>query len=88
VVTVAAPNWSVAYLDIGGGSNAFSYNSANKRLLYDGPSTSNSVVVGDCITRASVTNFANGMSISVTAGVTEGRYSATNTMTTFVAYRN
>ena len=88
VVVTAGADWKVSYIDITGMSNCFNYSSTARQLTYDGPATTGSVVVGKSITAATVSNSANGLSIVVTAGVTEGRFSATNTMTTFVAYRN
>jgi len=88
VVVTAGTDWSVAYRDIAGNSNQFTYSSSARQLVYDGPDTAGGVVVGKNITTATVSHSADGISIRVTAGVTEGRFSATNTMTTYVAYRN
>lgn len=88
VVVTPGTDWRVSYMDIMGMSNSFTYSSAGRQLLYDGSDTAGSVVVGRSIAAASVTNSVDGLAICVTAGVTEGRYTATNTMTTYVAYRN
>ena len=92
VVLTPGVDWSVAYRDVVGNSNRFRYDSAARQLHYDGPGAARSVVVGKSITAATVSNSLTGISsglwIRVTAGTTEGRFSASNTMTTFVAYRN
>jgi prepilin-type N-terminal cleavage/methylation domain-containing protein len=88
VVFTAGTDWSVAYRDVAGNSNSFAYHSASNQLTYDGPDTVGSVVVGRSITAATVSNSARGMGIHVTAAVINGRFAATNTMTTYVSYRN
>jgi prepilin-type N-terminal cleavage/methylation domain-containing protein len=88
VVTAVGSNWTVSYRDVAGQGSTFGYNGANRQLVYDGPDTTGNVVIGDCITSASVSNASGGLFMQVTAVVTNGRFKATNTMTTFVGYRN
>jgi prepilin-type N-terminal cleavage/methylation domain-containing protein len=99
VVTPNGTNWTVTYTDIVGNASAFAYNSSNKMISYSGMhtiavgtngllNTNGWVKIGTNITAATVQNSALGMTITVTAAVTNGKYSASTTMSTYVSYRN
>ena len=88
VVFTAGTDWRVAYRDVVGNSNSFRYISANRQLVYYGLTATGGSVVGDCIATATASNTAHGLWLSVTADAQEGRFSWTNTMTTFISYRN
>jgi len=80
--------WTVSYRDISGASNMFAYSRSSRTLTYDGPATSNAVVIARNIVSATASNSANGMYLSVTCLYSEGRFSSSNSMSTFVAFRN
>jgi len=80
--------WTVSYRDISGASNMFAYSRSARTLTYDGPATSNAVVIARNIVSATASNSANGMYLSVTCLYSEGRFSSSNAMSTFVAFRN
>jgi prepilin-type N-terminal cleavage/methylation domain-containing protein len=97
VVVTPGVNWSVSYTDIVGNASSFAYIQTNKQITFtgihavagpNGTATNGTAVIGKNITAASVSNSALGMRITLTAAVSDSRYSATTTMTTYVSYRN
>lgn len=80
--------WRASYRDISGASNMFAYSRFTRTIIYDGPATTGSVVIGRNIISATASNSTRGMYLSVTCLYSEGRFSSSNTMSTFVAFRN
>ena len=88
VVSTTGTSWTVQYVNSEGMTNFFSYSSSQTVLRYLGSGWSDWMLIGTNITACVISNSSGGMSISVTTGITEGRYSVTNTMNTYVSYRN
>jgi len=88
VVTATGSDWVVRYVNSEGGTNRFSYDASGTVLRYLGSAAAAWTLVGSNITACVVSNTSVGMSLTVTTGITEGRYSVTNTMYTYMSYRN
>lgn len=88
VVSATGQDWVVSYVNSEGGTNRFSYDSSETVLRHLGAGETTWTLVGSNITACAVSNNNGGMSISVTTGLVEGRYSVTNSMSTYVSYRN
>ncbi len=80
--------WTVTYKDISGASNMFAYSRSARRVIYDGSATTGSVVIARNIVSATASNSGAGIYLSATCLYSEGRFSSSNTMSTFVAFRN
>ena len=89
VTTTNSGSWTVTYCDIDGFTNSFSYDGVSDHLTYVNSGSPGGVNIGRNITAAAVTNsLTRGISFVVTCCVTEGRYAATNTMSTSIKWRN
>ncbi len=81
--------WTVTYKTPDGGQYRFAYDPANRIIQYYDLVLSNAAVtIGANITTSSISIVTNGLNIMVQVALNEGRFRATNVMTTYVRYRN
>jgi hypothetical protein len=93
VSVVGSNNWSITYGTADGGWYRFSYVATNKALMFadftGGNSNAAARVVSSKIVASSITPMAmTGLTVRVTAVATHRLASATNTLTSFIHYRN
>jgi prepilin-type N-terminal cleavage/methylation domain-containing protein len=90
IVGITGSQWAVTYDTPDGANSSYYYVSADKAILYRDMTVSNStaIVIGQNVHSSSVAVVTNGLSITVQVGVQDGRFAATNILTTYVRYRN
>lgn len=82
-------SWMLGYKVPGGDSNLFVYYSSAQCIVYsDGRTNEVPVMIGTNVTAFSAINMTNGIALQVSVVKRDGRFVATNTMSTFVNYRN
>lgn len=94
-VTVAVTNgqWTIGYKTWDQMSYRIAYFPTNKTIMFtNATSGGRAIPLGTHVVASAVTNMTNansvGMSINISVGVQDGRFAATNNMSTFVHYRN
>lgn len=81
--------WQVWYSTIDGNRYRFYYDRPAGTISSTDSATSNTTIIGRDIVDSAITLSTNrGISIRVTAGVLDGRFSATNAVATYVKFRN
>ncbi|MDD4872845.1 MAG: prepilin-type N-terminal cleavage/methylation domain-containing protein [Kiritimatiellae bacterium] len=90
VFAVTGALWSVTYSTPDGYDGNFTYKPADQVIRFTDMSVSNAVplTIGENVRTSSVTMVTNGLNIMVRVGLEDGRFVATNTLTTYVRYRN
>lgn len=79
----------LGYTASGGESNLFVYYPSAKCILYShGGADEQPVMIATNVTAFSAINMTNGITLQISIVKRDGRFVATNTMRTFVKYRN
>jgi hypothetical protein len=85
-VTAETNGWTLSYRDGAGVSRAYSYNAAAGTIVYVPQAR---VLCRHVVFAAAETNLlGDGVQLRLDLGVAEGRYVCSNSMRTFVAFRN
>lgn len=89
-VGVTGAQWSVTYNTPDGGIYNFAYDPSAHVIRYSDLVLSNNpaVTIGENVRTSTVSVITNGLDIMVQVGLVDGRFAATNTMTTYIRYRN
>ena len=88
VLATTGASWVVSYDTPDTSSNSFVYNATSKKIYFNPGGLTESVELAHNIYSSTVTTNVDGIYISVTTAETEGRYSYTNGMSTYMSYRN
>jgi prepilin-type N-terminal cleavage/methylation domain-containing protein len=93
VTTTGSNNWSVTYCAPDGGRYQFAYVGSKEQVSYTdltyGASNAQSRLIGSRIVASSITPMAStGLSVIVKAAAFHRLGSATNTLTSYIHYRN
>lgn len=81
--------WTLSYSVPDGSLHSFYYRPLDGALLYTNSMWGNRVTtVATHIAFSSISNSATGVDVAVRSMVEDGRFSASNTFTTFIHYRN
>jgi len=88
-VAVTGAQWAVAYNTPDARRYCFAYDPVDHTVKYYDLVLSNGAsTIGQNVETSSVVTVTNGLNIMVQVALVEGRFAATNTMTTYVRYRN
>lgn len=89
LISATGANWKINYHTIDGANYEYQYTPDEDRMLYCDFSTgSNFVQIASNITSCAMSSTADGVSFDVTASLQDGRFYSTQTISTFVKFRN
>jgi len=87
-VSITGPQWSVTYSTPDGADYTYAYYPSGQIVTYSDLSLSNLVTIGTHVAASTLTVATNGLNVMVQVSLAEGRFAATDVLTTFVHYRN
>jgi len=88
-VSNSTGGWTVSYRVPDGITNTYEYNSGTKLIRYrDNPSSGQWLTIARGVDSSTVTRNGSGLNISISYSEQRGNFSASNSLNTFVAFRN
>ena len=87
-VVSSGASWTVSYQVPDGPTNAIRYLSGAETIQYRNPPLAGWVRVANGINAATASKSGKGINLMVRVGRQNGRFSATNEVSTFIAFRN
>ena len=88
-VAITGAQWSVTYLTPDGGRYKFANDPSTHVIqYYDLVLSNGAVTIGANVATSTVAVVTNGLNIMVQVAINDGRFGATNAMTTYIRYRN
>jgi len=87
-VSISNTQWSVTYSTPDGAGYNYTYIPSGQIITHSDLSLSNVLTVGENIESSVLNPVTNGLSITIQVALKDGRFAATNVLTTFVRYRN
>jgi len=76
--------WTAIYTDADTSTNSFTYNCALRTIVF----SPGALTLSDHVAYSEIAETNGGVRVSVDVSRQEGRFKATNSMTTFVTFRN